>query len=298
MEIYSKLSKICDTKENVNLKTMCSMHIGGVGDYVCYPKTIKQLSRLVNYLNTNKLEYFVVGNGTNIIFEDGGYSAVLICLKKMDNFVVGKKTIVAEAGLGLFAFNFACRVHGLGGMEWSFGIPATIGGAVAMNAGAYGHEISEFVKNVWVLKDGKIQKYTAKQMGFKYRKSRVLIDGGIIVKASFCLKVKSTSEIEQLQNQIFAYRKCCQPYGTYNAGSIFKKSNGISAGKTIDKLGLKSVKIGDIQISDKHANFFINLGNGKSADLHKLIETTKAIVKSQENIDLEEEVVFVSNKRE
>ena len=134
-------------------------------------------------------------------------------------------------------------------------------------------------------------------MDFGYRSSVVQKTGEIIIKASFVFSRASSSVIEEKQKQIFAYRKFCQPYGTYNAGSIFKKTNGESAGKTIDKLGLKSVKIGDRQISDIHANFFINLGEGTSRDLHELIEQTKMIAKQQAGIDLEEEIIFVKEKR-
>lgn len=297
MEMYDKLNKICYTKENVDLKTMCSMHIGGVGSYVCFPKDIKELKRLINFLQKNKQEFFVVGNGSNVIFEDGGYSAVLISLKKIHNYSVKGKTIVAEAGLTLFALNYICKTEGLGGLEWSYGIPASVGGSVFMNAGAYGHEMGDFVKYVWVLSNGKIKRYTNKEMEFSYRHSKIQTTKDIILKASFSLKKADEKEIDERQKQIFAYRKCCQPYDTYNAGSIFKRANNISVGKTIDKLGLKSVKIGDIQISEKHANFFINLGNGTSRDLHALVDKVKRLVKMHEDIDLEEEVIFVKDKR-
>ena len=146
-------------------------------------------------------------------------------------------------------------------------------------------------------RNGRVHKLTNKQMMFGYRTSSARTNGDIIIKASFSLKKEDKSKIETRQKEIFAYRKCCQPYGTYNAGSIFKKTTCGSAGKTIDKLGLKSVKIGDIQISEKHANFFINLGNGNSEDLHKLINYTKDVVKEKTGITLEEEIIFVKDKR-
>lgn len=292
MEIFNKLQKICNCKKDVNLKNLCSIHIGGVGACVCYPHTIGQVKKLVKILNKKHIKYYVLGNGTNIVFEDGGVSAVLICLKELKDFCVRKNTIIACAGLNLFALNYLCKTKELEGLEWSYGIPASIGGAVFMNAGAYGHEMGEYVRNVWVLKNGKVKKLSNKQMGFEYRKTLLKGTNEIILKVKFCLNKGDSNNIDAKQKQIFAYRKCCQPYGTYNAGSIFKKTCLGSAGKTIDKLGLKGAKIGDIQISNVHANFFINLGSATSADLHKLINQTKQIVYNSTGIILEEEIEF------
>lgn len=298
MDIFFKLNKICETKQNVCLKSLCSIHIGGVGDYVCYPSSIKQLKKIIKFVNKAKIKYYVIGNGTNIIFEDCGFSGVIICLRKMCASKVKGTIIYAEAGLNLFALNYICKTEGLGGLEWSYGIPASVGGAVCMNAGAYNYEMKDFIKDVWILKNGKVKKIANTKMGFEYRTSAIKNSVHVVLKASFKLKKEDSLKIEEKQKQIFAYRKCCQPYGTYNSGSIFKKTDGISAGKTIDKLGLKNVKIGDIQISPIHANFFINLQNGKSEDLHKLINFVKCEAKQKEGVILEEEVIFVGNKKD
>lgn len=299
MEIFNDLNKICFCKKDVNLRTLCSIHIGGVGAYVCYPKNIKQVKRLIKFLNKVHMEYYIIGNGTNIVFEDGGYSAVLICFNKMNKFNVRGNRIVASAGLNLFALNHVCKINGLTGLEWSYGIPASVGGAVYMNAGAYGHEIREFVKNVWILTSkGKINKFSNEQMKFGYRKTAIHGTNYIILKVEFCLKNGNSNEIGIAQKEIFDHRRNSQPYETYNAGSIFKRTCVGSAGKTIDKLGLKSVKIGEIQISDKHANFFINLGNGTSEDLHKLIDKTKQTVYQKTGTILEEEIIFVQSPKQ
>ena len=296
--MINKLQKICETKENVNLKTLCTMRIGGIGRVVCYPKNVKELKRLIRYLNKTHQKYFVVGNGSNIVFEDGGVDEVLIILRKMCGFKIKNNKIKADCGLNLFTLNYICAENSLTGLEWSYGIPASVGGAICMNAGAYGGEIKDFVEYVYILQNGKIKKIKNDNMGFGYRTSRVLGTNDIVVSATFVLQDGDSDEILAKQKQIFAYRKCCQPYGTYNCGSVFKKSNGESAGKTIDKLGLKSVKIGNIQINSLHANFFVNLGDGTCSDLHKLINFTKAIVKEKTGLDLEEEVIFVGNKKD
>lgn len=298
MEIYSNLCKICETKQYVDLKKLCTIRIGGIGEYACYPKNENELKKLVGFLTKNKIEYYIVGNGSNIIFEDDGYYGVLILLKKMCGYKVKKNEIIAGAGLNLFALNYICSEWELGGLEWSYGIPASVGGAICMNAGAYGSEIKDFIKSVWVLKDGKIKKFSKKQMGFGYRKSIILGSKDVVIKATFVLQNQTREEILKKQKQIFAYRKCCQPYNTMNSGSIFKKMDSESAGKTIDKLGLKSVKIGNIQISSMHANFFVNLGGGTSKDMHSLIEFTKGQVFEKTGKSLQEEVIFVGSKKD
>jgi len=293
MEIFEDLFKICECKRDVNLKTLCTIGIGGVGDLACFPKSVKELKNILKFLNKKKVGYFVVGNGSNIIFDDKGFRGVVIVLKKMCGVKVKDRYVLADAGLGLFALNYICKTEGLGGMEWSYGIPASVGGAVFMNAGAYGGEIKDHLKCVWTIKDGKIKKYEAEELEFGYRKSPFQNTGEIIIRVLFAFEKKEPKEIEKRQNEIFAYRKCCQPYEFRSAGSIFKRANGESAGKTIDKLGLKNVKIGQIQISEKHANFFVNLGGGTSEDLKALIKQTKQVVKEKVGIELEEEVIFV-----
>ena len=149
------LMNICDTEENVDLKTLCSYRLGGVGRIVCYPKNVKELKTLVKYLNKNKLEFFILGNGTNVVFEDCGVKEVIICLKKLKNYKIKKNEFYAEAGLNMFLLNVLCRENGLCGMEWSYGIPGTVGGAVCMNAGAYGREIGEFVEKIQIVRNNK-----------------------------------------------------------------------------------------------------------------------------------------------
>ena len=147
MELFNKLERICKTKQFVDLKTMCSMHIGGIGELVCYPNSTRKLKKVLKLLDSYNVPFFLLGNGTNVVFEDGGYSAVLICLKELRGFKIRKNTITAHSGMNLFALNNICKMEGLGGLEWSYGIPGTVGGAVCMNAGAYGSEARRCVRS-------------------------------------------------------------------------------------------------------------------------------------------------------
>ncbi|MBE7075203.1 MAG: UDP-N-acetylmuramate dehydrogenase [Clostridiales bacterium] len=295
-KIYFKIKKYCYVQKNVNLKSLCSIKIGGVGALVCYPKSIRQVQGLINYLNKNKIKFFILGNGTNVVFDDNGFKGVIICLKKLNKISYKKnQTVIAYSGVNLFALNSICYRFGLGGLEFSYGIPGSIGGAIKMNAGAYGKEFCQVVKNVWLLKNNKIKKCRSKQMGFGYRQCKNVKNGDIVLKVEFNLYKESSKKIKELQNEIFLKRLQSQPYGTLNSGSVFKKVQDESAGKYIDKLGLKGVKIGDIQISPKHANFFINLGNATSQHLHSAINAVKYEVKQKLGLDLKEEIIFVGD---
>lgn len=292
------VKEICHTEENVSLKSLCSYRLGGTGRTVCYPQNIQELKTLLQHLKKYGQKFIILGNGTNVVFEDGGVDEFIVCLKKLNSYKINKNQVYAESGVNMFLLNIICRENSLSGLEWSYGIPGSVGGAVYMNAGAYGSEIKDYVKYVFVLRNGKLKKIKNKDMGFNYRKSNAQLNGDIIVGAFFNLK---NGDAEAIKNKQFEYlnkRKQTQPYGKWCAGSVFKTINGISAGKVIDKLGLKSVKIGDIEISNKHANFFINLGNGTSKDLHNLIDYVKAEVLTKENIKLEEEIVFIGKRKE
>lgn len=303
MNYFYLLSKICDTKQNVNLQKYCSIKIGGIGKYVCFPKTIRQVKKLFNFLENNKINYYILGNGTNIVFEDSGYSGVLICLKKLNKVYFKNNKVTVYAGANLFYLNQLCLKANYSGLEFSYGIPGTVGGAVCMNAGAFGGEMKDIVKYVWVLKNGRVVKLQKKDLEFGYRTSILQKNKKIIVlKVQLCLTQENICEnttqnnkILQKMQEIMQKRLKSQPYGTLNAGSIFKKTQNESAGKYIDKLGLKGVKIEHIQISQIHANFFINLGKATSKNLHNVIDLTKEKVQNKFGIILEQEVIFVGD---
>lgn len=293
MRIYKKLSRICECKKNESLKNYCSIKIGGQAKYVCFPKTIRQLKKIIFFVNKLHIKYYVLGNGTNIVFEDNGFNGVIICLKKLNRINISQNYISCYAGANLFYVNQVCAKCGLSGLEFSYGIPGTIGGAVAMNAGAFGGEMKDIVKYVWVLKNNRVKKLKASALEFNYRHSNILNSNQIILKVSFKLQKNDVIKIQELQKNNLQKRLNTQPYGTLNSGSVFKKIENESAGKYIDKLGLKGVKIGDIQISTKHANFFINVGNATSDDLHKAINYASEKVKKEFGLCLQQEIIFV-----
>ena len=293
MNIYKKISKICNWEKNQDLKQYCSIKIGGSADYICFPKSVRQVKKLVCFLTKLKIKYFIIGNGTNLIFSSKGYNGVIICLKILNRILIKDNTLTCYAGASLFYVNQICEKIGLSGLEFSYGIPGTVGGATVMNCGAFNGEMKDVIKSVLVLKGNKISYLKKEQINFSYRKTSLLNNGYVVLKATFKLKKEQSEIIKQRQQEILSKRINSQPYGTLNAGSVFKRKNGESAGKYIDKLGLKGVKIGDVEISTKHANFFINKNNATSDDVANAVSFVKEKVKNEFNLSLEEEIIFV-----
>ena len=292
MNTYNLLKRICHTRRDVNLKTLCSIKIGGIGRFVCYPKKIAQLKKLVKILKEFNIKYQIIGKGTNIVFSDGYSDIVFICTDKLNKIKIKNNSISAMCGVGLYTLNSKMCLGGIGGMEWSYGIPGSIGGAITMNAGAFGHEICEFVTKVLVIVNNRYKVITASDMQFGYRTSIIKNSDIMVVKANLSLFKSTTDLIKACQQKYLAERRNSQPYDKPSCGSVFFKTKDGSAGKTIDKLGLKGVKLGEVQISPKHANFFVNLGGAKSSDMRALIDLVKK--KAEQNgIILQEEVIFI-----
>lgn len=292
MNIYHILKRICQTKTNVNLKNLCSIKIGGVAKLICYPSKTSQVKKLIKVLKQLKQHCYVIGNGTNIVFEDGSRDIVLICTQKLNKITIKNNKVAVQCGKGLFALNKQLCDNYLCGLEWSYGIPGSIGGATIMNAGAFEHELKEFVIKCLVLNNGKYKVLTKKQMGLTYRNSALKTKNMLVLKTILLLTKNTKSHIKEQQLIFLNKRRLLQPYDMPSCGSVFLKTTQGSAGKIIDKMGLKGVKLGGMQISPKHANFFVNLGNATSSDMHGLIDMVKDSAKKQ-GVVLSEEVIFI-----
>lgn len=287
--------KVYNYKPNEKLSYHCTMRVGGNAQFYLEPKTIKQLLKVVKECQKNNIKYFILGNGSNVIFGDKQFKGVVICTKLLKKVKIKKNTIIAECGANLFAINYMLQQNNLGGMEWSYGIPGTVGGAVCMNAGAYGGQMKDVVTKVQIYDGKKIRTLKNKQIEFTYRDSLIKRKQFLVVKVWIKLKFENKEKIKENQTYYFNKRKISQPIETYNCGSVFKAVNGVSAGKIIDNLGLKGVKLNGAQISKLHANFIVNLGNATSEDIKELINLIKHKVKEQTGIDLEEEIIFVGD---
>ena len=270
--------------ENADLKNYCTFKIGGKGTIV-FPKNVVELKKVIRECKKNYNDYFILGNGSNLLFPDNNLSTILVSLKHFNKIKEVKKgKIFVEAGVNLFYLNNFLKENSLGGLEWSYGIPASMGGAIFMNAGAFGHSIFDFIESVKVLHNYKVEVLKKENINYTYRSSNIK---GIILGATFNFSYCDKHKIDEKQQYFLTCRKSCQPYEQFSAGSVFKHNidKKIIPAKLIDELGLKGTKIGGAEISKKHAGFIVNNGDAKAIDVLAIIEYIK--YKSGEDLDLE-----------
>ena len=290
------LNNICEIQKNVNLKNYNTYQIKSKTKYLAFPKNKEELISLLKYLKDNNIKYFILGNGSNIILPDNEFNGVVINLKKLDKFKIDKEKIYAEAGVMLPKLSLATIDEDLKGLEWATAIPGTLGASILGNAGAYLHEIVEFIESVEVL-DKNLNIKTLKKNDFTYDYRTTSFKENkdfIILSAVLKLDKGNREESLDLVQDRLDRRKSSQPLNYPSAGSVFRNpSKEMPAGKIIEDLGLKGKKIGGAEVSKLHANFIINKDNATSKDIRDLIDLIKEKVKSEYNIDLkcEQEII-------
>ncbi len=280
-------------KMNVPLANYVTMRVGGNAHFFVEPQKISELIKIVKYCIKQKINYFILGNGSNVIFSDRGFDGIVICTKKLNKIYVKKNIVKVECGTNLYMLNKFLINNALSGMEFTYGIPGTVGGAVCMNAGAYGFEMKDIIQKVMYFDGKKIKTKNIANLDFSYRNSYFKKNNFIVLKVWLKLNKKNILDVQNLCMQNFKKRQISQPLEFANSGSIFKKVNGISAGKIIDDIGLKGKKCGGAQVSTLHANFIINKNNATSQDVKNLIDEIKKEVKEKAGISLEEEVIII-----
>lgn len=276
-----------------------SIDVGGMADALVSPETVKELGQIITCLRHYKTPFIPVGNGTNLIVRDGGYRGVIISMKGLNNITLNKRnagqaSISTGAGAALSEIVRMATEESLAGMEFCAGIPGSVGGAVKMNAGAYGSEIKDTIEEIELLNNsGEIRELKKNALTFEYR-NLDLPEGSVITGATFLLKEGIREQIQGRINEILGMRKNKHPLEFRNSGSIFKNpKGGVPAGQIIDELGLKGLQIGGAKISEKHGNFIINLGQAKAGDIIALIDMVKKKVKDERGITLETEVKII-----
>ena len=275
------------------MKAHTSFKVGGSADYFLIIENEKELKQILKLAKQNNIPLQLVGNGTNLLVTDKGIRGIVIKLN-MQNYKIERTKdyalITVEAGFPLCKLSNVALREELGNLEFLSGIPGTIGGAIRMNAGAYGREMKDLViKTKYIDKNGKIQKIGLEEHNFSYRSSRFSKENSIILETT--LKVPYDIK-ENIQNKINEYsksRKENQPLEYPSAGSTFKRKEGIITAKLIDECGLKGYSIGDAEVSSKHAGFIVNKGNASARDILDLIDYVKKVVfeKTKEKIELE-----------
>lgn len=281
--------------EDVVIKDYTTYKVGGKAICIAIPDDEKSLIVLLKYLRKNNIKYKILGNGSNLIFNDSGYNGVLIKLSNFNNLSIIQNRVTVGAGYMLNKLALRVSRLGLSGLEFATGIPGTVGGAIFMNAGAYKSDMGYVVTSVKVLTpDYKIQTLYNKDLDFHYRSSFFQTHKDYICLEVNIKLVKGNSlEIMELIEERKKRRVESQPLEYPSAGSVFRNPEGDFAGRLIEDIGYKGKCLGGAKVSDKHANFIINNGNATGEDIKKLIMEIKDKVKEKYNIDLKVEQEFV-----
>ncbi|MBQ8426983.1 MAG: UDP-N-acetylmuramate dehydrogenase [Clostridia bacterium] len=274
------------------MKKHTSYGVGGNASCFVEADSLYTLSEVVSFAKDNKIPFKVLGNGTNVLVSDRGYKGIIICLTKLNDVFFVRDEIRAMAGVNLSKLIKFAKDHRLSGLEALSGIPATVGGAVVMNAGAFGHNISDKITSVETLHNGKIKKYYREECNFCYRGSRFFGKKEVIVSANFKLKESNREFILSGIKSFSELRTSIQPSGK-SCGSVFKNPRPETAGRLIDKAGLKGYSIGGASISNRHGNFITTAGKATASDVYELITYVKKKIKDEFGIELKEEVEFV-----
>ena len=288
-EINNKTASLCLMNES--LKKHTTYGIGGPADLMIFPKSKQDLIKVIEIINENKIQLTILGSGSNVLVSDNGIRGAVISLKNsLKKIEVDENILYAECGTMLGKIVKHAVKNNLIGLENLNGVPGTLGGALIMNAGAWGGEISENLIHVEVINSkSEIQKIQKKDLNFSYRQSSFNKDD-ILLSAKFNLKKADKDIIKENFIEAQSGRKKSQPLNKRSAGSLFKNPKNNSAGKLLDEAGLKGFSIGDAKISEKHANFFINDGDATSKDMLMLIKKAHKEVKDKFNVNLSLEV--------
>lgn len=283
-------------EKDISLSTLTTYKTGGIAKLVVYPNNINNLKQLLKLIHKHNIKYFILGKGSNTLFSDKEFNGVIIKLDKLNNFKIKETEIYVESGMILSKLVQASIKNELTGLEFAIGIPGTIGGAIYMNAGAYGSKMSNIIKSVIVLDEKlQIEEIPLEKLKFDYRYSIFQANKNLIcVAANIKLEHGNHDEIASKIKENLLKRKNSQPLEYPSAGSVFRNPEGNYAGKIIEELGLKGKNIGGAEISTKHANFIINKNNASSSDILNLIKLVQKEVKDKYKIDLKLEQQLVN----
>ncbi|MCM1143132.1 MAG: UDP-N-acetylmuramate dehydrogenase [Blautia sp.] len=288
-------------KERILSEEPMSRHttfrVGGEAACMLLIEREEELLRLIPYLNKVGRDYFILGNGSNLLVGDKGYRGIIIKIGNgMDNLTVEGSQIRVQAGALLSQTAAAARDAGLSGLEFAAGIPGSVGGGIVMNAGAYDGEMKQVIQSVKVMdREGTILVLDNDTMEFGYRTSIIKNRPFIALEAVLQLQPGNKEEIQAKMEELMEKRRSKQPLSYPSAGSTFKRPEGYFAGKLIMDAGMRGYRIGGAQVSDKHCGFVVNTGNATAADIREVIEEVQERVKERFQVTLEPEVIFLGD---
>lgn len=302
-DFYQKLKELL--RENqIMIEEPLAKHttfqIGGPADYLVLPDSIPQVSSLVKLCNKENMPFYILGKGSNLLVSDNGYRGLIIkigqefsqiTVEESDTTIAGKYLVKAQAGIMLSKMANEIAEHSLEGFEFASGIPGTLGGAVTMNAGAYGGEMKDSIVGVVVAdSSGNVLELNKEELKLGYRRSIIQDNHYIVLEAAFAFSKGEKEEIRNKMNDLNARRKEKQPLEFPSAGSTFKRPEGYFAGKLIMDAGLSGFKVGNAQVSEKHCGFVINIGGASASEVRALINEVITIVDHKFGVMLEPEV--------
>lgn len=283
-----------EIKKNIAMKNHTSFKIGGNADFFSEPASTEEIGALIEYAEKENIPYTIVGNGSNLLVGDKGIRGLVIKIdKSFGNAEVCDNIITAQSGILLSRLATIAFNKGLSGLEFASGIPGTLGGGIYMNAGAYGAEMKDIIKNITYLENENVKTINASNADFGYRHSIFTGKNAVILSAELELVHADRNEIKSKIEDLRQKRTSKQPLSMPSAGSTFKRPEGYFAGKLIEDAGLKGFSIGGAQVSEKHSGFVVNTGNATANDVICLIKHVQKTVYEKFGVNLETEVKFL-----
>ncbi|PIC86413.1 UDP-N-acetylenolpyruvoylglucosamine reductase [Sporosarcina sp. P20a] len=271
--------------------------LGGKADVVAAPGTIEEVQSVVSYAYNHEIPILLLGNGSNMVVRDGGVRGIVMYMANLNDIKIDGNRMIAEAGANIIDASREAATACLTGLEFACGIPGSIGGAMAMNAGAYGGEIKDIIHHATVMDEtGKIFELSKEELELGYRKSIITTEGYYVLSAEFWLSEGEQCDIDAAVADLTFQRESKQPLEYPSAGSVFKRPPGYFAGKLIQDSGLQGKGFGGAEVSTKHAGFIVNKNNATAADYIQTIDMVKAEVKKNFGVDLEMEVKIVGEE--
>lgn len=302
VNIHQELAKIV-SDGNVMIDKPLKDHtytkLGGNADYFVTPTSYEQVQGVVKFAKVHEIPFTLLGNGSNLIIRDGGIRGIVMYLGKLASIHVEGTNIIAQSGALIADVSKAALNHHLTGLEFACGIPGSVGGALFMNAGAYGGEIKDVLINTTVVdQNGELKVLKAEELDLSYRFSNIQKNGDIVLEATFGLQPGDFDEIKAVMDDLTYRRESKQPLEYPSCGSVFKRPPGYYAGKLIQDSGLQGTQIGGAQVSLKHAGFIINKDNATAKEYIALIEHVQKVVKEKFGVELEREVRIIGEDNE
>ena len=283
-------------RANVTLAPYTTMRTGGPAALFAEPRSAQQLAHVHQWAQEKGLPLLILGNGSNLLIADSGFDGLVIHLgRALSEVSVFANTLTAQAGASLAAAARAAAQASLTGLEFAAGIPGSIGGAVCMNAGAYGGEIAQVIVSARLLTPEGVRTVSKDELSLGYRSSAVMQNGWVVLEATFELAPGSPDEIKATMADLAARRREKQPLQYPSCGSFFKRPVGYYAGALIEQAGLKGYRVGDAQVSEMHAGFVINRGHATSSEIYRLMQEVQRRVQAQFGVTLEPEVRLIGH---